>query len=431
MPHAPANAHIRFTLHPDHHPGVIATTSGPTADAARSHLHDLGWRSTSPTTMVLARIDRDEPHYAGIAAQQLQRYGFTVDIAPGLQDEIDTEWEWGNYHFPWCTTEQVREVSAEAQRIHDDIAEGRLVVHLHADDGQNTVAVGSYTTGVVRHVHLHGENHVRQVTSTFESETEAIAEFHRLYSVAVRPGPAPLTGLERTVRQVLTGETLAAPQEVVIPTTEPPAAGPGEHESFLQALFEDAPQWEKYRPFDETTIAVHESLAFRAEFDHEARHRADVAWTIAEYDGPVGERLWHATITAGTPVGLIATILQHLDSPPVWFGEGPHEILRAAGWHLASHPAHTSWTAIGRSIAFDHTPHSTTNRWILHGGDSIDHATWTIRFSTGVSEHLLAELTSTATELAPAPTSNPAPAPIMATAPRLPPTLAQPRVHRR
>lgn len=61
---------------------MIATTSGPTADAARSHLHDLDWRSTSPTTMVLARIDREEPHYAAIAAELLQRYGFTVDIDP-------------------------------------------------------------------------------------------------------------------------------------------------------------------------------------------------------------------------------------------------------------------------------------------------------------------------------------------------------------
>ncbi|WP_121831801.1 DUF317 domain-containing protein [Streptomyces sp. S1] len=427
MLHAPANAHIHFALHPDHHPGVIATTSGPTADAARSHLHDLGWRSTSPTTMVLARIDRDEPHYAGIAAEQLKRYGFTVDITPGLQDEINTEWEWSNYPFPWCTTEEVREVSAEAQRIHDDIADGRLVVHLHADDGHNTVAVASYTTGVRRHVHLHGENHVRQVTSTFESETEAIAEFHRLYSVAVRPGPAPLTDLERTVRQVLTGAAQADHRRTVAPTAEPPTAGPGEHESFLQALFDGLPQWERYRPFDETTIAVHESLVARAEFDHEARHRTDVAWTIAEYNGPVGERLWHTTITAGTPTLLIAAILQHLDAPPVWSGEGPHEILRAAGWYPASHPAHTSWTAKDRSITFEHAPHSTTDRWTVHGGDDLYRAAWTIRLSAGASEDLLAELASTAVALAPTPRATPPPT----TALRLPAAAPQPRAYRR
>ncbi|WP_329309178.1 DUF317 domain-containing protein [Streptomyces microflavus] len=427
MPHAPANAHIRFALHPDHHPGVIATTSGPTADAARSHLHDLGWRSTGPTTMVLARIDRDEPHYANIAAEQLQRYGFTVDITPGLQDEIDTEWEWGNYPFPWCTQEEVREVSAEAQRIHDDIAEGRLVVHLHADDGQNTVAVASYTTGVRRHVHLHGENHVRQITSTFESEAEAVAEFQRLYSVAVRPGPAPLTNLERTIRQILADVSLTARQETAAPAVEPQTAGPGEHEAFLQALFDDAPQWERYRPFDETTIAVHESLAVRAEFDHEARHRTDVAWTVAEYNGPVGDRLWHTTITAGTPVPLIGTILQHLDAPPVWSSQGPHEVLRAAGWHPASHPAHTSWTATDGSITFEHPPHSTEERWIVYGGNDLDSAAWTIRLSAGVDEDLLAELTAAAAVLAPTPRA----APLTATALRLPPALPQPRVHSR
>ncbi|MGA5215213.1 DUF317 domain-containing protein [Streptomyces cinereoruber] len=427
MTYAPADAHIRFALHPDHHPCVIATTSGPTADAARSHLHDLGWRSTGSDSMVLARIDHEEPHYTRLAAEQLQRYGFTVEITPTLQEEINTEWEWGNYPFPWCSREEVREVSAQAQRIHDDIAEGRLVIHLHADDGQNTVAVGSYTNGVRRHVHLHGKNHLRQVTTAYEGEAEAVAEFQRLYSVAVRPGPAPLTNRERTVRQALVGTPLSDAPESALPSVETPTAGPGEHEAFLQALFEDSPQWEKYRPFDETTIAVHESLVFRAEFDHESRHHSDVAWTIAEYDSPVGDRLWHATITAGTPVALIATILQHLDTPPVWSGAGPHEILSAAGWHPASHPTHARWTATGRSIAFDHTPHSTTDRWILRGGDSLDHAAWAIRLSAGVSEDLLAELASTAAALAPVPS----PAPITTTALRLPPTFTQPATRRR
>ncbi|WP_328490167.1 hypothetical protein [Streptomyces zaomyceticus] len=292
MPYAPADAHIRFTLHPDLHPAVIATTYGPTSDAARSHLHDLGFRSTGPTTMVLARIDREEPYYAGLAAEQLRRYGFTTEITPALQEEIDTEWTWANYPMPWCTRDEIREVGAEAQRIHDDIAEGRLTIHLHADDGQNTVAVGSYATSVRRHVHLHGENHLWQETDTaFNTEAEAVAEFHRLYSVAVRPGPAPLTDLEQAVRQLLSGTPPATTEQTSAPAAEPPVAGPGEHEAFLAALFDEERQWEKYRPFDETTIACHESLSTRVEFDHEARHRSDVAWAIAEYDGPVGERV--------------------------------------------------------------------------------------------------------------------------------------------
>ncbi|MFB6517308.1 hypothetical protein [Streptomyces sp. NPDC056401] len=57
-----------------------------------------------------------------------------MDIAPALQEEIDTEWTWADYPMPWCTHEEVRQVSADAQRIHDDIATGRLTVHLHSDE---------------------------------------------------------------------------------------------------------------------------------------------------------------------------------------------------------------------------------------------------------------------------------------------------------
>lgn len=47
--------------------------------------------------------------------------------------------------------------------------------------------------------------------------------------------------------------------DTAAPAVEPQTAGPGEHEAFLQALFDDAPQWERYRPFDETTIAADET----------------------------------------------------------------------------------------------------------------------------------------------------------------------------
>ncbi|MEU8522423.1 DUF317 domain-containing protein [Streptomyces sp. NPDC048577] len=399
MRHAPADAHIHLALHPAHHPGVIATATGPTADAARSHLHDLGWRSTSATTMVLARIDREEPHYANLAAEQLQRYGFTVDIAPDLQEEIDTEWEWGNYPFPWCTRDEVREVSAQAQRIHDDIASGRLTIHLHAHDGHTTVAVGSYNTGLQRHVHLHGENHLRQITLLFDEEKEAVAEFQRLHSVAVRPGPAPLTDLENTVHEILHGQSTPRPASRPTPAT-PPTAGPGEHEEFLTSFLKENPQWEKYRTWsDETTVASHESLTIRAEFDHEARHRTDTAWTIAEYNGPVGERIWHATLTAGTPVPLVQALLQHLDNPLPTSASQPHEPLRDAGRQPSSHPARTTWHAPDRTVAFEHTPHAADDRWTLHGGDDLNHAAWAIRLSAGVGHDVLAHLADAATEL--------------------------------
>ncbi|MFD8550127.1 DUF317 domain-containing protein [Streptomyces fradiae] len=95
-------------------------------------------------------------------------------------------------------------------------------------------------------------------------------------------------------------------------------------------MFDQERQWERYRPFDESTIASHESLTVRVEFDHEARHRTDTAWTIAEYDGPFGERLWHATVTAGTPVPLIRAMLQYLDAPPLTTAGHPDNVFRDA-----------------------------------------------------------------------------------------------------
>ncbi|MFH9957411.1 DUF317 domain-containing protein [Streptomyces roseolus] len=430
MPYAPADAHVRFALHPDHQHAVIATTTGPTADAARSHLHDHGFRSTGPTTMVLARIDHEEPHYTAQAAEQLRRYGFTTEIDPALQEEIDTEWTWANYSMPWCSRSEIREVGATAQRIQDDIAEGRLTIHLHADDGHTTVAVGSYATGVRRHVHLHGENHLRQISTSYDTKAEAMAEFHRLYSVAVRPGPAPLTDLEQTVRRLLAGTPPSTAEETSATAAEPPVPEPGEHEAFLAALFDEDRQWEKYRPFDETTIASHESLTVRVEFDHEARHRTDVAWTIAEYDGPVGDRLWHATITAGTPVPLIHTILQHLDAPPLTTAGHPDDVLHDAAWHPASHPARATWTAPDRSIVFESTPHAVADRWTLYGGEDLDRAAWIIRASAGVPHDLLAQLASTAADLLLSP-ARPSPRPLPAPVRRRPATVPAQRVRGR
>ncbi|MEU6314741.1 DUF317 domain-containing protein [Streptomyces sp. NPDC047014] len=398
MTYAPADAHVSFTLHPDHHPSVLATTSGTTSDAARSHLHDAGFRSTGPDTMVLARIDREEPYYTDRAAADLIRYGFTVDISPDLQEEIDTEWTWADYPMPWCTRGEIRQVSATAQRIHDDIARGRLTIHFHANDGHTTVAVGTYASGVRRHVHLHGEDHLRQESRTFQDKAEALAEFHSQYTAAVRPGPAPLTELEQSVRQALGGRL--APAAPTTRAAPPPVAGPGEHEEFLDHLFDASPQWSKYRTWsDETTIASHESLTFRAEFDHEARHRTDIAWTIAEYDGPVGEQVWRAAITAGTPVTFIRAIIDHLDAPPADAPE-PHVPLQEAGWAERSHPSRTTWRAPNRSLTFEQQPHAVAERWVVFGGDDANQPAWAIRLSRGAPQDLLAELATIAADLA-------------------------------
>ncbi|MEV6394468.1 hypothetical protein AB0M39_06730 [Streptomyces sp. NPDC051907] len=140
---------------------------------------------------------------------------------------------------------------------------------MRACDHPVRVAVGSYTTGVQRHVHLHGENHLRHIVARYDEEAAAIAEFQRLHSVAVRPGPSPLTELEKSVCQLRAGKPTAttADQHTSVTTTAPPVAAPGEHEAFLEPLVDEA-RWERYRPFDESTVAPHEFLTVRAEFDH-------------------------------------------------------------------------------------------------------------------------------------------------------------------
>ncbi|WP_412078931.1 DUF317 domain-containing protein [Streptomyces xanthophaeus] len=263
----------------------------------------------------------------------------------------------------------------------------------------------------------------------YEDETEAVAEFHRLYTVTVRPGPAPLTDREQAARQALQhGLRLASnpaspPRETTAkrPTTptEPPAAGPGEHEAFLAAFLESNAEWEKYRTWDDdTTIANHESLTVRAEFDHEARHRTDTAWTLAAYNGPVGERIWHATVTASTPVTFVRTMLESASTWAPLADTSPYGPLREADWTAASHPARTTWRAPNRSITFEHLPHSTADQWIVYGGDDPNRHAWAIRLSAGAPEYILAELTSTAAEMTlPLPPRKPTPLPRLPAAP--------------
>ncbi|MFI7174656.1 hypothetical protein [Streptomyces spororaveus] len=130
MPRPVLNAQVRLVLNPVHTSAVTATITGPDRHLARATLAEHGFRWTSDTTMALAPIDHDEPHYADQAARALRESGTAVVIEPALQEEIDTEWTYGNYPMHWLNQDEIREVSAEAQRIHDDIAAGRRTIHL-------------------------------------------------------------------------------------------------------------------------------------------------------------------------------------------------------------------------------------------------------------------------------------------------------------
>ncbi|MCY0928194.1 DUF317 domain-containing protein [Streptomyces sp. H27-H1] len=418
MPSPSPSAHVRLALHPGHGTAVTATITGSPLYLARAALAIHGFRSTSDTTMVLARIDHEAPHYAGKAAQALREDGTTVDIDPALQEEIDTEWTYGNYPMTWLDREEIREVSAEAQRIHDDIAAGRLVIHMHAHDGWTTVAVGTYQDG--RSIHLHGEDYLRQETWFFDSEAEAVARFLSSHPVAARPGPAPPTDIERAAAEALASFPVGvpapaaplvqagAPAEPVSQSVPAYAADPGDHEALLRDFFTKHQEWEKWRPHDETTIASHESLTLRVEFLHEAL-RGDDAWTIAAYESPVGERLWHATATPTTPVEIMRTLLDSLNTDNAWSPSTNSPVteehlaqasrpLEDVGWPLKVGSRLIDWTAPtpghGAGLRFDTSVKqaSVLPAWTVWGGNTADSPHWAIHLSTHAPTALIQDV---------------------------------------
>ncbi|MER6516619.1 DUF317 domain-containing protein [Streptomyces sp. NPDC001553] len=413
---SPSPVHVRLALHPDHGTAVIATITGNPLYLARAALAIHGFRSTSDTTMVLARIDHDAPHYADKAAQALREDGTSVDVDPALQEEIDTEWTYGNYPMHWLTREEIREVSADAQAIHDAIAAGSLVIHMHAHDGWTNVAVGTYRGG--KSIHLHGEDYLRQETMIFDSETEAIADFLRHHPVAARPGPAPPTDIERAAAAVLAvpaadrsaPTTFGAPAEQVSLSVPSYAADPGDHEALLRDFFSKHQEWEKWRPHDETTIASHESLTLRVEFLHEAL-RGDDAWTVAAYESPVGERLWHATAAPTTPVEIMRTLLDSLNTDNAWSPSANTPVteedlaqasrpLEDVGWPVKVGSRLIEWTvptpdngAAGLRFDTSVKQGDVLPAWTVWGGNTADSPTWAIRLSTHAPTAFIQDIT--------------------------------------
>ncbi|MFB6717310.1 DUF317 domain-containing protein [Streptomyces sp. NPDC056237] len=219
------------------------------------------------------------------------------------------------------------------------------------------------------------------------------------------------------------------------------AADPGDHEAVLESFLEEQGEWEKYRPWDETTIANHESLALRIELVHEAGPR-DHNWTVAAYESPVGERIWHATATASTPVEIVHTLLDALASgsgaavdlddsvseQAIAHATGP---LTDSGWKQAVNGRWISWSppnedAVGvQFVAFAAQARgSTLPTWVIWGGNTADRPDWALHASphtpTFALQALTFELTegqgrrhipSTTRRTAPPPTQRPAPAP--------------------
>ncbi|WP_051852063.1 DUF317 domain-containing protein [Streptomyces sp. NRRL F-5650] len=397
------DAHVHLALHPQHPSAVVATLTGSTLHTARATLALEGFRPVSDDTMLLVRIDHEEPYYANITANLLRDAGTPVDITDQLQEEIDTEWTWANHPMTWLDRDGIRLVSAEAQKIHDDIASGLLTIHLHAHDGHTTVAVGTYQHA--DSVHLHGEDHLRVVSRSYDTPGEAIADFERLHGDAVRPGPPPPTDTERQAAQALASmstpraagaaDAPAAKAELV-PVY---AADPGDHEALLDKFLKEHGEWEKYRTWeDSTTVANHESLTLRAVFDHEADGR-ETKWTFAAYETPVSERLWHGTATASTPAAIVSALLDAVAAENAW-GRGLSSSitetaitqatspLADADWKHTVDGRYITWEAPGAQaggVQFDafaaQRADSPLPTWIIWGGHAVHQPTWALHLS--------------------------------------------------
>ncbi|MFJ2175884.1 DUF317 domain-containing protein [Streptomyces sp. NPDC087851] len=442
------DAQVRLDTHPTHPSAVIATLTGTQHRTAHALLAALGFETVGERTLVLARIDHEEPYWAQQTARELAGEGVAAEITPRLHDAIDEEWTWANYPMHWCTREEIREVSDQANTLYEDIRRGRLVIHAHAEDGGTSVAVGTYRNGTS--VYLHGENHLRQIADTFDSPAQAIAAFERFHGNAMRPGPAPATGTEQQTAEALTARCAPGGTEPgqsglsagAAETVSTSTVGPGDHEAVLEQFFAENGEWEKYRTwYENTTIATHESLTLRAELVHEA-YIQDIAWTIAAYESPVGARIWHATMTSATPTDLVSTLLDTLAPHDAWNIDSGSRVtektLTEATWPLTDarwrHTVDSRWIRWqaptgDAGLQFDafaaQNPTSARGTWTLWGGPSIDTPDWIIAASPSTPTELLANLTETLADtvqigqakqhhIAPITTARPAPLPATA-----------------
>ncbi|MFD4257601.1 DUF317 domain-containing protein [Streptomyces sp. NPDC058534] len=412
MPNPAADLHLRLDLLNGRASAVTATITGTPTHTVRALLALHGFEPLDDTTMVMARIDREEPHYADQTAHALRAEGVTVDITPRLREEINTEWTWANYPMPWCSRDEIREVSNDAQKIYDDIRSGRLVIHAHAHDGWTIVAVGTYRDGPS--VHLHGENHLRVESLQFDAPAAAIAEFERLYGDAVRPGPAPATDTELEAEQARSPSAPESKAAVQPPTSTADSAeihaDGTDHETLLNDFLESHGTWEKWRTwFDDTTHAVHESLVLRVEFIHEA-DPGDTQWKIAAYESPVGERRWHAAATTTVPVEVMRVLLDSLDSTDaaeiaagskvaeatIWQATRP---LFDAGWEHDVDGRFIRWQAPGDrpgGVQFDafaaNIQQSDLPVWTFWGVGNSDGPGWALHFSTHAAATVLQDV---------------------------------------
>ncbi|MFF9001605.1 DUF317 domain-containing protein [Streptomyces achromogenes] len=416
------DAHVRLDTHPTHPSAATATVTGTGTgtDRALSILLADGWEAAAENTLVLVRIDHDEPYRADKTAGKLHEAGIATEISNRLRKAILAGWTtWDNHPDPWLTPSEIREMCDQAQEIYDDIRHGRLLIHAHAHDGHTTVAVGTYLdTG--KSVYLRGENHLRQVADTFDSPAQALTVFERVHGDSMRPGPAPLTDTERQTEQARaflgapdagTEPSAVQPEPVPEPEVVPSyAADPGDHDALLEEFLSAHGEWQKWSTWsDDTTHAIHESQTLRIERVHEADPQ-ETSWTVAAYETPVSERMWHLTATDTAPAPVLQALLDQLADTDTWETALGSPItdktvteatrpLTDFGWKHTMNGRWIRWETPQKDagVQFDafaaQNPGHYLPTWTLWAGHNPDHPTWAIHASTYTPAALLSHLT--------------------------------------
>ncbi|WP_413100257.1 DUF317 domain-containing protein [Streptomyces sp. Inha503] len=210
------------------------------------------------------------------------------------------------------------------------------------------------------------------------------------------------------------------------------AAAPGDHDAVLDEFLAAHSDWEKWRTWsDNTTHAIHESQTLRIEHVHEV-HPRETAWTVAAYETPVSDRLWHLTATGSTPAPVLQTLLDLLADGDSWdipIGNPARaetvasatKPLTDAGWKSTLHGSLIRWTSPSEDagVQFNasaaQNPNSPSPTWTVWAGATIDHPTRALSASPCTPDPVIAEL---ATELTHSPVIRRQPAPAAPTSPR-------------
>ncbi|MCL3994762.1 DUF317 domain-containing protein [Streptomyces lavenduligriseus] len=138
----------------------------------------------------------------------------------------------------------------------------------------------------------------------------------------------------------------------------------------------------------------------------------DTSWTVAAYETPVSDRMWHVTATGATPAPIIKALLTVLASDDARNTDGDlisektvTEVTRPladVGWQHTPMGRYLHWKPHDADVrlTFDafaaQDPGDILNTWMIWAGQDMKRPEWAIRTSNytraGILSHLAGEL---------------------------------------